>query len=125
MLAMFTFSIANAQIQWYKTSEVAIKYKKANGYWTSWSDWERCICDVKFDLDRDIIVIYSNETQVYKVLYTMTPPRDSSGTQVQFKVIDQDGDYGTLRLRVENNGNSQIYIDFADVMWVYNVRRVS
>ena len=33
-------------------------------------------------------------------------------------------DYGYIRLRIERNGNSQIYIDFADVMWVYNVVRV-
>lgn len=129
LLATLTFNVANAQIQWYRTSSVAIKYKKYNVYtnsyyWTAWSDWESCICNVKIDIDNDIIVIYSNSTQVYKILYAETPPKDSTGVQVQLRVRDQDGDYGSLRLRVENNGNSQIYIDFADVMWVYNVRRI-
>jgi len=121
----FTLSSAvQAQIQWYQTSEVAIKYKR-NGYWGNWSDWEKCVCNVKFDLNNDVITIYSKKTQVYKVLYTMEPLPDDSGTQVRFKVRDQDSDLGELRLRIEYNGNSQIYIDFADVSWVYNVKRIS
>jgi len=49
---------------------------------------------------------------------------ESQGKQTKFYVIDQDGDLGYVRLRIEKNGNSQVYIDFNDVMWVYNVRRV-
>lgn len=36
-------------------------------------------------------------------------------------MIDQDGDRGTLRFRKQNNGVNQIYIDFKNVQWVYNV----
>jgi len=130
LITLFTFSIVNcsAQIQWYKTISVAIKYKRYDSYygryvWTKWSDWEKCRCDVKFDLNNDIIVIYSNKPQIYKVISIEEPPYDVLGTQVKFRVIDNEGDRGTLRLRIENNGNSQIYVDFADVMWVYNVVR--
>lgn len=45
----------------------------------------------------------------------------SGGKQLEFNFIDQDYDRGVMRLRVERNGNAQIYIDFANVMWVYNV----
>lgn len=65
----------------------------------------------------------SVETQIYKVLEQVKSPYDSNGTQVKFRVIDQDYDKGFLRLRVENNGNSQIYVDYADISWVYNVVR--
>lgn len=119
-----------SQIQWYKTTSMAIKYKRYNSYygqyyWTDWSDWERCVLNVKFDLNSDQIIIYSNKTQIYTVLYTEDQPRDNSGSQIRFKIIDQDNDIGYLRLRIENNGNSQIYIDFNDVMWVYNVYRTN
>ena len=75
--------------------------------------------------DDDIIVIYSQQTQIYRVLENMGSYTDESGgRQTKFFVIDQDEDYGYVRLRIEKNGNSQVYIDFNDVMWVYNVKRI-
>lgn len=123
------YSNSYAEIQWYKTTSMAIKFKEYNSYnrtyyWGEWSDWEKCVVDVMFDTSNDIIVIYSKETQVYKILYTDTEPYDSKGKQISFRVVDQDKDYGHLRLRVDSSGNSQIYVDFNDVMWVYNVYRV-
>lgn len=116
-------------VMWFRTTEYAIKMQKTrtNGttYWTNWSDWEDSDMNVKFDLTNDVITIYSPKTQVYQVLSVEDPPYDSTGRQVKFRVRDQDGDYGYIRLRIENNGNSQIYVDFSNVSWVYNVRRTS
>ena len=125
---LLTSIVVSAQINWYRTTEFAIKFKEYDAYigyyWSDWTDWERCELNVTFDLSRDIITIYSKETQIYRVLYTDSEPYDSNGKQVKFKVRDQDGDYGHVRLRVQNNGASQIYVDFNDVKWVYNVYRV-
>lgn len=119
---LFIGAAHSQQTQWYKATELAYKYVY-NGRWTNWSDWEKVNINIKFNLVDDIITIYSNETQIYKVIKQVESPYDSGGTQIKFRVIDQDYDSGYLRLRVENNGNSQIYIDFADISWVYNVRR--
>lgn len=124
-LMLFTLTSAYAQnVMWYKTSSVAVRYVNEYGNWTNWTDWQSCIVDVKLDVANDKIIIYSNETQIYKVLEQDSVPYDNSGTQVAFKVIDQDYDIGRVRLRVENNGNCQIYVDFNDISWVYNVKRV-
>lgn len=127
LMMVFGVSVMSfGQIQWYKTSEISIRYLNKNtGYWTNWSDWEKCVVNVRFDLNNDVITIYSDKTQRYQVLELQDPPYDSSGKQVKFYVKDQDGDYGHIRLRIENNGNSQIYIQYADIMWCYNVRRTS
>lgn len=122
MFGLLCIGATQAQTQWYRATEFAIRAVN-NGRWTSWSDWKSVNINVKFDLSNDIIVIYSNETQIYKVLEQVSSPYDSKGTQVKFRVIDQDYDVGYLRLRIENNGNSQIYIDFSDISWVYNVVR--
>lgn len=124
LMTLTLSATAFSQTQWYRTSEIAMRYKQ-NGYWTDWTDWERCVVNVSFDLVNDVITIYSAKTQRYKVIRTETPPYDSGGKQVKFYICDQDGDYGHIRLRIENSGNSQIYVDFADVSWVYNVRRTS
>ena len=121
------FCVSNtvsAQTYYYKTKQFAIKYKGTNG-WGEWSDWEASDMKMKIDMDDDLIVIYSKATQIYRVLEDMGSYTDESGgKQQKFWVIDQDDDYGYVRLRIEKNGNSQIYVDFNDVMWVYNVVRV-
>lgn len=113
---------SNAQTMWFKTYQMAIKFK-INGYWGNWSKWEKCTMPIKFDLDNDIIIIYSNKTQYYKVVEQGESPYDSSGRQILFYVVDGEGDRGYIRLRVENTGGCQIYVDFADVSWVYNIYR--
>lgn len=130
LLILFMFfggvflSSAFAQTRYYKTTQFAIKYK-VSGVWGGWSDWKSSSMKVKIDLDDDIIVIYSEKVQVYRVVETMGSYTDESGgKQVKYFVVDQDDDNGYVRLRIERNGNAQIYIDFADVMWVYNVVRI-
>ncbi len=114
-----------AETQWYNSKSYAYRYENDYGYWTDWTDWLSCDINIKIDTNEDVVVIYSNKTQIYVVYETGDSWTDSSGgQQVSFKVIDQDYDKGTMRLRIESNGNSQIYIDFANVSWVYNVRRI-
>ena len=114
----------SAQTYNFKATELAIRYH--NGYaWEEWSDWQPVSIQVKMDLDASLIIIYSNRTQIYRITeYDGSYTDSSQGNQMRFTIIDQDYDRGHLRLRVEKNGNSQIYVDFSDVMWVYNVVRI-
>lgn len=127
LLMAFSFATVSVaqNVQWYKTSQVSVRAKNANGVWGSWSDWQSCVVNIKFDLSNDVIWIFSSKTQKYIVTETLDPPYDATGRQVMFKAIDQDGDICHIRLRIENNGNSQLYVDFSNVSWVYNVRRTS
>lgn len=109
---------------WFKATHVAMKYKTYN-VWSDWSDWQECDVNIRMDLSNDKIIIYSLEPQIYRVIETVNAPYDSNGEQIAFKVIDQDNDIGRLRLRIENNSNTQIYIDFNDVSWVYNIKRIN
>ncbi len=122
------FAVSNdvsAQTYYYRTTGFAIKYQTSYG-WTDWSDWQRSSMKMKIDLDDDMIVIYSDKVQIYRVIeHSGTYTDESGGKQTKFFIVDQDNDYGYIRLRIERNGNSQIYVDFADVMWVYNVVRIN
>lgn len=112
---------AFAETQWYKATEYAYKYTNQ-----SWTDWYSCDVNIKFDLTNDLIYIYSNKPQTYAIydIEKDSYTDSAGGKQVAFNVIDQDYDKGIVRLRVERNGNSQIYVDFANVSWVYNVVRL-
>lgn len=126
LVCLLGFLSMNAQTQWYNSQSYAYKQINNYGYWDSWSDWIGCNVNIKIDVDDDWIVIYSNVTQTYLITtYEGTRYEYDGSQQAYFKAIDQDGDRCTIRLRIESNGNSQIYVEFANIMWVYNVRRTS
>lgn len=108
--------ISVAQVNYFTAYEVAIK---VDG---QWSPWEDVNIRIKIDIDNDRVIIYSNKLQIYDIISEIEAPSDSIGKQLAFKFIDQDDDIGTLRFRVQNNGVKQIYIDFNDISWVYNVK---
>jgi hypothetical protein len=109
-----------AESQWYNSKSYAVKQV---GY--SWSDWQACDVNIKFDLSTDWITIYSNRTQYYKVVQYHGDKQEYDGSyQSYFTANDSNGGVCTIRLRVETNGNSQIYIEYSNAMWVYNVIRV-
>ncbi len=113
-----------AQTYKYRTTAYAQKYV-SNGKWTDWTDWQSSDMLMTINFDNDIVKIYSPKTQIYKITEYVRKYTDASGgVQIELNFVDQDFDRGTMRLRIESNGNSQVYIDFADVMWVYNVRRI-
>ena len=127
MLGMMfsTCTEVSAQTYYYKTFQFSIKYKSDSGTWGKWSDWESSDMVLTIDMDTDVITVYSKQKQVYKVLEDCGSYTDESGgKQQKFYVIDQDGDFGYIRLRIEKNGNSQVCVEFNDVMWVYNVKRI-
>ncbi len=125
MMLSFTNVVnCSAQTYTYRTTGFSYKYKASYG-WTDWSPWESSNMKLTINYDDDIVIIYSKQMQVYHIYeYVSNYTDDSGGKQVKFNFIDQDYDKGTMRMRIERNGNSQIYIDFADVMWVYNVVRI-
>jgi len=125
IFAIFCISLnLHAETQWYKATSYAYKYINDYGNWTAWTDWIPCNVSIKIEIDDDIIVVYSKMKQIYIVTDYKGKYTDSGGgTYISYSVVDQDDDIGTIRLRIERNGNSQLYVDFANVMWVYNVER--
>jgi hypothetical protein len=127
MFGIFTANVnaQNYNTQWYKTTAFASQtYNYYTSSWNNWTDWQKSNMNIKFDLNNDVIVIYSPQIQIYSVFNVGTPFTDSSGgQQVKFNAYDSEDDRVDIRLRIERNGNSQIYVDYADMRWVYNVVR--
>lgn len=125
LAVLMCFLTSSAQTQWYNSQSYAHKYIGYYG-WSNWSSWIDCDVNIKFDFNSDRIIIYSNRTQYYQVTaYHGSRVENDGSQQAYFTAIDQDGDRCTIRLRIESNGNSQIYVEFSNVMWVYNVRRIN
>lgn len=102
-------------VQWLKAYELSVNYE-------GWSDWEPVNINIKIDFDNYLIKIYSKQIQIYEILSNLPPLKDDTGKNVRFRVIDQDKDIGVLIFRVQNDGTKQIYLEFDNVGWVYNVK---
>ena len=125
MMAVISFT-ASANSLWFRGYSYAIKYKNDYNRNNSqgWSSFQKCNVDIEFKMDDDFIIIYSNKTQIYAIYEDAGTYTDKEGGKQQgYYVLDQDYDKGMIRLRIARDGTSQIYIDFNDVGWVYNVVR--
>lgn len=108
---------------YFRAYQYTQRYVMDNGYWSSWSSWSDVNINITFDLTNDIIWIFSAKTQKYSV-YNSDIYYDSDGEKVlRFYFVDGDGDKGHMRLMIRPSGTSQIYIDFSNISWCYNVVR--
>jgi len=126
MLMVFCIGTVSmeAQVYYFRTTGFAYKQINSYGHWTDWTDWQSSDMLITMNLDTDVVRIYSKTPQTYRITQHVRNFTDENGgKQVEFRFIDQDNDRGAMRLRIERNGNSQIYIDFNNIMWVYNVVR--
>lgn len=117
---------ASGDIMWFRTKKYAFARVKNGNY--TWDDWESSNMKLSIDTSRDIIKVYSNREQVYNIYKSDNngnPVKDSKGGKTMtFYAKDQDGDRCTVRLRIDKDGNSQVYFDFNDCAWVYEVIRL-
>lgn len=127
-LLLILFGIAltsSAQVQNFRTTGYYERTHYSWG-WGSWSSRKSSNMLITINLSTDIITIYSPRKQTYYIYQYVDTYRDSDGDlTAEYKFYDQDGDRGTMRLVVRSSGKSQIYIDFANISWAYDVYRIS
>lgn len=91
------------------------------GNWSDWADWSDCNILVVTGEDSRV-KIYSKETQEYDIISSEEEVSDhQGGTVTEYHCIDKDGLRCSLRLRVEKNDNIQLYVDYDNLSFVYNV----
>ncbi len=121
LLACFSFGIAEAESLFYRASFFAYKYVDNDNHWNEWSDWEPSKIVLSIDTDKETITIFSEQEQRYIILDRGDDDQDAAGgEQVEFSVIDQDGDTGVIRVRAQKNSVLQLYVEFNNIMWVYS-----
>lgn len=125
LLMFLTMSIGtlkantNDNVQYYK----AYQYTQKMSYESEFDNWTTVNIPIVFNLTTDQIIIYSQRTQTYYIYKYETYTSNEGLNAIRFYFVDQDVDKGTCRLLIRKDGTSQIYIDFANITWVYNVVR--
>jgi hypothetical protein len=108
-------------LKWQAT-ELAYKTTDDWGNWSEWSDWEDCSVLIVINTATDRVNIYSSTPQEYDVYDTESAVNDNDGgSSITFHCVDANGLRCDMRIRVQANGQVQLYIDYNDIMFVYNV----
>ena len=118
------FFTSHAQVIQFRSEAYSQRTLTSYG-WSDWSNWTKCNVSISINLNNDQVTVYSQKTQRYQI-YDYTGSYTSGNTScMDYKFYDQDGDVGTMTLAMKPNGQSEIYIRFANIQWSYIVRRTN
>ena len=93
-----------------------------NGNWLDWTDWETSNVPITVDPVAQQVTIFTPDLQKYNLYEFLGDNYDVDGLEtVSWRFKDQDADEGILRFVERPSGNLEIYIDFANMRWVYRV----
>jgi lipopolysaccharide export system protein LptA len=115
---------AFGQVLKLKATSFATKIKISSNKWSEWSETTESSVLITVNLNNDRITIYSNTTQVYDIAKHEGKITDNDGDEiVSFYCVNKDG--LTCRVRIvklnSQNKRNQVYVDFRDIKWYYNV----
>ncbi len=127
-ILLLVFSSAFSQVIKCKAYSIAFKEKNEyTGNWSEWSNWEDVDILIVIDANNDRIKIFSKEDQIYDIIQYKGEHTDSDGDDtIEWLCVNEDGLKCGVRLVKLNSkgGTSQIYVDFADFMFVYNIYKL-
>lgn len=116
------------QVAKFKSTSYSLKFKdKHNGKWGKWTQSEKAIVLITIDIDNDRIKIFSKREQVYDIIKYYDAKTDVDGDEtIQFHCVNEDGLKCFVRFVTlnSNDGQRQLYVDFSDIMWVYNIYKL-
>lgn len=120
MLAFLGIASSNAQVYTYKSYAFA---EKKPGY--AWSNFVNSNLTITINLNTDVIRIYNKMNSRFNVYNTRTVTDNDGETQLCCDSYDEEGLRCVVRLIIRYDGTSQIYVDYNNVSWCFNVRRIS
>jgi hypothetical protein len=125
VLISFGFSIPNtvAQPIRFKSSSVSFTDKKSDGNWNEWSEFVNANVLITLDAKKDLILINSNEVQSFKIKAYGEIEDNEEVNIVPFECVDNKFSKCNIFIitKKKENNRMQIYINYNEVKFVYNI----
>ena len=121
----FCFAVQNSYAQpiRFKTSSVSFTEKDAKGNWNEWSEFVDANVLVTLDAKKDLITINSSEVQSFKIKAYGEIEDNDEVNIVPFECMDNKFSKCNIVIitKKKENNRMQIYINYNEVKFVYNI----
>jgi hypothetical protein len=125
IILFLPFNLASySQVLKLKSTSFSSKYKINDYNWSEWAEWQNVSVLITIDITKERITIYSKATQVYDIAENEGESYDSDGDKtLSLYCVDKDGLTCRIRLLklISQDNRTQLYVDYNDMKWVYNV----
>lgn len=107
----------------FRTSGISVLEKNENGKWGKWSDLSLVNITVSLDTDKNRLVVYSRNIQLYNILVYQPESESENDLVYSFTCKDNDGVDCTVSIitRKKQDNRKQLYITYSDHVIVYNI----
>jgi hypothetical protein len=107
----------------FKTSSVSYTDKKNDGTWNDWSDFVDANVLITLDAKKDLITVNSAEVQSFKIKAYGEIIDTEETNIVPFECIDNKFSKCKIFIitKKKENNRMQIYINYNEVKFVYNI----
>jgi hypothetical protein len=114
---------SHSQVYKFKTIGFSVLEKDAKGKWGEWSDLQKVDLIVSLDTDKNRIVVYSQEIQLYEIVTYHDKEESETDEVYLFTCKDVDGEKFTISIitRKNQDNRKQLYINQKNVIIVYNI----
>ena len=124
--AMTLFFVSQTlQSQTYKfiTTGFSVLEKDKKGSWGKWSDIEKAAIMINLDTNKNRIIVYSQEIQLYTIISYAEKEENENDLIYSFTCEDTDKLPFTISIitRKKQNNRKQLYINQKNVIVVYNI----
>ena len=112
--------------QIYNFTAFSLNYKVYNenrDQWSDWMGWLPCNIEVRMDVPQGNIKIFSKHYQSYNIMYKEGQGVFDGDDVTSFYCVDQNGIACRLKLVIRQSGQTEMYVEYKDVKWVYAVRK--
>lgn len=123
LFLMIGFQQSYSQTYKFRTSGFSVLEKNDKGKWGKWSDLSLANLSVTLDTDKNRILIYSQNIQLYQIVTYQPESESESDLVYSFICKDNDGVDCTVSIitRKKQNNRKQLYITYSDHVIVYNI----
>jgi hypothetical protein len=119
------FGTQKAVSQTYKfiTTGFSVLEKEKSGSWGKWSNLEKASLIITLDTNKNRIVVYSQEIQLYEIVSYAEKEENENDLIYSFACEDSDKLPFTISIitRKNQNNRKQLYINQKNVIVVYNI----